>query len=290
VVTGCSEAVGAPGPDEEPSDVDADPLALRSPALSACAATSHELPALRVASWNIKAAQTVGLDAIVAQLLELDPDVVLLQEVDSNVERTFGVDQPRVIAEALGFDHTFAPTLALEGGLYGIATLSRLPFSSAKRIELSNVDAYEPRTALDVSVCAGSMQLRLVNHHADVVREAAAASLREIVAELSNQAPHPLVFAGDFNQKPDDAGLLECRRAKLHDALESLDPRPTRGKNRIDYAFVDAQSSSSVIAGSVVPTTASDHHALLVEIDFGSSERAQPPIQPVAAEPALAAD
>jgi endonuclease/exonuclease/phosphatase family metal-dependent hydrolase len=222
---------------------------------------------MRVVTWNIKVGSQRGLDKIIDTLRALNADIILLQEVDSDVERTGHVDQPRVIAEALGLAYIFAPTLNLEGGTYGIAMLSRLPFASAARIPLSNDDAAEVRTALAVDVCVGARQWRVINHHADYELAGAQRSVVEVLQALAAQRGSRTIFAGDFNQPPSERGPRACPLAGLVDAVAPFDTHATWGSERIDYVFVDRTIVDRVVDAEVIVVgKASDHNAVIVDL------------------------
>jgi endonuclease/exonuclease/phosphatase family metal-dependent hydrolase len=236
------------------------------PETTNCDSSSVGPARLRLATWNIKAASQQGLDAVVDELDQLDADVVLLQEVDIGVERSGNVDQPRTISTRLGYQYAFAPTLELEGGAYGIAVLSRLPFEAVDRISLTNEGAAEPRVALDVHVCLGSTSLRVTNHHADYTVAAAQKSVLEVLMALENGREERVVFAGDFNQEPEDIGPTACVEAGFTDAVVPFDASGTRGARRIDYVFVGNAIATWVVGAGVVDGDASDHRALVVDM------------------------
>jgi crotonobetainyl-CoA:carnitine CoA-transferase CaiB-like acyl-CoA transferase len=111
------------GPAPEPSD-----LPLVRPALVAACSVAAEAPRLRAASWNMRAARSASLDAVAEVIAQIDPDVIALQEVDVGVLRTGRVDQPALLAQRLGYHHAFAASIEYQGGVYGLAVLSRVPF------------------------------------------------------------------------------------------------------------------------------------------------------------------
>jgi endonuclease/exonuclease/phosphatase family metal-dependent hydrolase len=230
---------------------------------------------IRIASWNIKVGSIEGLDAITAALLAIDADVIMLQEVDVDVARTGVVDQPREIANALGHQYAFAPTVALEGGTYGIAMLSRLPYQFVGTVPLTNAGAAEPRTAIEAHLCIGASELRVINHHADYTLAAAETSVLELADYISDEAQLgalPTLFGGDFNQEPTDRGLRACVDAGLVDVLAEFDPAPTRGSRRIDYVFAKACTAAWILAAEVVSSSASDHQALVVDLELPSDD------------------
>jgi endonuclease/exonuclease/phosphatase family metal-dependent hydrolase len=226
---------------------------------------------LRLVSWNIKVGSLQGLDAVLDELRHLAPDIVLLQEVDNGVERSGSVDQAAYLARGLDplYDQAFAATIDLEGGAYGIAILSRVPIQATKRIPLSNVDNAELRTALEARLCFGSRELKVINHHADYVRSGAMRSLREIAAELMDGSDEEaLIVAGDFNQEPEDEGILALIEAGFDDVLGEEDPRPTMDGRRIDYIFAAPRVTRSVVGAGVVYSPASDHAAVYVDLQM----------------------
>jgi endonuclease/exonuclease/phosphatase family metal-dependent hydrolase len=251
---------------EQPAD--AGPLALICPKTRACDPRAPLPQHLRVVSWNIEHGAEHGIDAVADQLHALEPDVVLLQEVDRDVERSGGVDEARLIAAALGarYQAVFAPTLELEGGLYGISIVSRVPFRGVGVIPLSNTDVGEPRTAIDARLCLGPMALRIVNHHADYQKDGAAISLQEILNVLQSSAVAGTIFAGDFNQDPTDLGPEACVDAGLTDVLATRDSGPTFSSNRIDYFFVDDLLADHVAAASVIQSDDSDHRPIMMDL------------------------
>lgn len=251
---------------EQPDD--AGPLALICPKMRACDPHAPFPQHLRIVDWNIEHGAEHGIEAVLDQLRALEPDVVLLQEVDRDVDRSGVVDQPELLAAGLGpqYQAVYAPTLELEGGLYGIAMLSRLPFRGVAEIPLSNMEVGEPRTAIDARLCVGPMPLRVVNHHADYQKPGAAISVQEILKVLQNTAVPGTVFSGDFNQDPDEVGPEACVTDGLNDVLATHDAGPTFATNRIDYFFVDDLLVDHVADGSVVQSDDSDHKPIMMDM------------------------
>lgn len=248
----------------------AGPLALICPKTQACDARAPFPQHLRIVDWNIEHGAEHGIDAVLDQLRALEPDVVLLQEVDRDADRTGDVDQPQLLAAGLGpqYQAVYAPTLELEGGLYGIAMLSRLPFRGVAEIPLTNLDVGEPRTAIDARLCAGPMAMRVVNHHADYQKPGAAISVQEILRVLQSDVVPGTVFSGDFNQDPDEAGPEACVNDGLTDVLATHDDGPTFATNRIDYFFVDDLLVDHVVGGKVVQSDDSDHRPIMMDMSL----------------------
>ncbi|MEM7158530.1 MAG: endonuclease/exonuclease/phosphatase family protein [Myxococcota bacterium] len=240
------------------------------PPLQPCVAEGPAPESIRVASWNISAGRRSSLSQVQAQLEQIDADVLLLQELDVGTRRTNGVDQPRALAEALGMDFGFAAALEWDGGDFGLAVLSRLPFFSARRVSLDSEGADEPRIVFDVRVCAGSQPLRLLDVHADFLEEANLRNLEDLRDFLGPNPPGPIVVAGDFNAVDEAPGVQAVLSTGLVDLFSSWDPGPTRQGERIDFVFVDEALAPRVLEAGRVQTDASDHTPLWIDL--------QPPV------------
>lgn len=253
------ETAAEPGPEDE--------RLLVLPPLGPCNPQAAVPTRVRVATWNISAARVSSLAEVQEVLAALDADVVVLQELDVGVRRTGGVDQPRVLAQALGHAHAFAASVEFDGGDFGLAVLSRLPFAAVQRIGLDSQGGYEPRIALDVSVCAGARALRIIDVHADFFPEANTLNLIGLAAAVGSTLGTSTIIAGDLNateQSPGVQALLEG--TGTIDVLQAWDPGPTRGDVRIDYVLASPALASEVQQAARVQTDASDHLPLWVDL------------------------
>lgn len=256
--------LGSPHP--PPANPADDPRPLHLPELQPCDPQGPSLPTVRVASWNMGAARGSSLEEVRDQIAAFDADVVLLQELDVGTRRNDNVDQPAVLAEQLGYEYTFASALDWDGGVFGLAVLSSLPFCSVTRLSLESETAYEPRIALDVRVCAGGSELRLVDVHADFIDAPNAINLAELGSLLGDVSQTPIVVAGDFNAKPDAASVIDfVAHTGLRDVFATRDDGPTRRKARIDFVLMDPMLESTVVSAERIETSASDHTPLVVE-------------------------
>jgi endonuclease/exonuclease/phosphatase family metal-dependent hydrolase len=181
------------------------------------------------------------------------------------VTRTDRADEPDRLAAAMGAEVAFAEALPWDGGHYGLAVLSRLPFAAVHRISLDEPGASERRIALDVTLCAGPRALRLVDVHADNVAAAGAAYATTLAAALAPTAGNGLVVGGDLNALPADPGPRAFVAAGLVDLGATRDPSPTwpAGGRREDYLFADAPLAAAVTAVQVVAGDQSDHRAVV---------------------------
>lgn len=268
--------LGCPSPDAQPESDDGtadtaedpDDRLLILPDLVQCDANPTAPERVRLATWNMGAARGSSIDAVRDQLADVDADVVLIQEIEIGARRTDEIDQPAVLAEALAYDYAFAAALQFDGGDFGMAVFSRLPFQSAQRIALDSSDAYEPRIAIDATICVGPTPLRLVDVHADFMPEANARNLGELADRLGPGASG-LVIAGDFNADPNADGVRTLLDASgTVDLFAELDPSPTREGERIDFVLASPDLAPAVSAGEVVPNEASDHALLWVDVSL----------------------
>lgn len=241
---------------------------------------------LRVLVFNIHAgkdAQGVdNLERVAAVVRETGADIVLLQEVDKFTTRSGKVDQIATLTKLTGYKGSFGKTLDYQGGDYGIAVLSRWNIISDTLIHLPvnppqarAGGSYEPRGALRVSIAAPGGAIHVVNTHLDA---SGADSFRrqEIPQVLATgeamKKPGALVLVGgDLNSEPPSEVLGIVRAAKWVDLWTTCgrgnDLTYPQGKpvKRIDYLL----AAPGVVCkkASVLTSDASDHRAVLFEID-----------------------
>ncbi len=237
--------------------------------LSRCEEVSGQTGRVRVATFNIRAGLSSDLETIAETLAALDADVIALQEVDVGVARTGRVDQARTLAERLGYDFVFAGAMKREGGDYGVALLSRLPIEAARRIPLVAGGAFEPRVAIDATVCAGSERLRVVAVHVDFLPWAAAANARTLAEALDSEPGEPTVVAGDLNMGPGEEAPSIFTRRGFVDVVGRFDEGPTfEGGQRLDYVLVDPSLASDAGPAMREESTASDHFPVIADLSL----------------------
>jgi endonuclease/exonuclease/phosphatase family metal-dependent hydrolase len=222
---------------------------------------------VRIASWNIKAARAASLDVLAAEMRAMDADVIALQEVDVHTRRGGDVDQPGTLAASLGFHYVFAASIRWSEGDYGLALVSKWPLVDVERRRVGVTDAGEPRIVLDATVCVAGRPLRILNHHADdlpATRARSFADVRQIVAAAIG---HGLLLVGDFNESADGPGIRMLRDTGLVD-LGAEGGVSTSDWGRIDYVFADPLLARYASTVRVWRTDNSDHHAVLIELDW----------------------
>lgn len=157
---------------------------------------------IRVATWNVHG--WVGADnrqapmRAVKVISELDADVIALQEATFSLEGGGHLDED-FFARLTGMEVVLGPTFFKQPFHFGNVLLSRLPLSRIRKIDLS-AHPYEPRGAIDASVDAGGVRLRVLSAHLGLRglerRFQADLLVRALVAGHLN----PSVLMGDFNE------------------------------------------------------------------------------------------
>jgi endonuclease/exonuclease/phosphatase family metal-dependent hydrolase len=241
---------------------------LITPPLAACDPAATAPARVRVASWNMDAALTGSLADLGDVLAAIDADVVLLQEVDDGTQRSGGVNQPEVLGARLHEAYAFAESIPWQGGHYGLATLSRLPFAAARRIALDTPDDSERRIGFDVTLCFGPTAVHVVNLHADTVPSAGAQNAIDLLSALRSEIGGGLMLAGDFNAAPSDPGPQAALAAGLVDVVVGYDPSPTWNDRRQDLIFADGKIAPHATAAHVVASDKSDHRPLYVDLTY----------------------
>ena len=142
----------------------------------------------------------------IAEIIQsASPDVVALQEMDKGLASSQGQDQAQIIADKLGAQMGFAKRLELEGGAYGLAIISRIPFEIRKVDSIQRIAPGrrgEKTIAFWISFFHDGREIHLMNtHFVHCVRHR-----RDAVQQLTGDAwrgavprEAPLVVCGDFN-------------------------------------------------------------------------------------------
>jgi endonuclease/exonuclease/phosphatase family metal-dependent hydrolase len=242
---------------------------LAHPPLTGCGGPTGPADAprrLRVATWNIRAARSAPVDAIADELRAVQADIVALQEVDVRTRRGGFVDQPLALATALGVQHAFAASIKWDGGDYGLAVLSRWPLTDVRRHRLEFTPGAEPRIVLEVTVCAGGRPLRLFNHHADRRIASRALGFAGLKRLLQAEVGRRILLAGDLNEYADGPGVRSLIDAGLVDL--GAGPGQSTNSGRVDYLLADGPLARLASPGRLWPTDKSDHHAVVVDLDW----------------------
>lgn len=170
-------------------------------------------------------------EQLAAAMSGLEVDAVALQEVDRGQPRSGGLDQARVVADALGLPHVrFAAVLAgdvrqgkasparwgmADGAAYGLAIASRWPVVAWFVTPLPRLPVRHPvlaggrvrlrddeqRGALAAVLQTPQGQLSVVSAHLSLLGPVAAVQVRPLLRSAAT-LPGPVVVCGDLDLDP----------------------------------------------------------------------------------------
>ncbi|MBI1292651.1 hypothetical protein GC173_15650 [bacterium] len=213
-----------------------------------------------------------NLAAIATFINESEPDIVLLQEVDRNTARVKGMDELQMLAEATNMNPAWGKAMENTGGEYGIAILSRHPIRDVRVHPLFRPDYSktnpewpawyaEQRVALTLVTDTPDGPVQVLNAHLGITEDQRARQFAQMAEIIESMDPAVATVAGgDFNAKPDEAGLAALRGV-LVDGWSLFPPVPTFSTvdpNRtIDYIFASSQLTMTSL--TVPDVRHSDH-------------------------------
>jgi endonuclease/exonuclease/phosphatase family metal-dependent hydrolase len=233
---------------------------------------------LRVMSYNIHTGigtdKKLDLRRLAEAITRERPDLVGLQEVDRGVERTGRVDQIEELARLTGMHYAFAPNLAYQGGWYGVAILSRFPILSTEHARYRHLREAERRGYLRVAVSVGGRAVSFVTTHLDYQHDDNRLYETRQLLEALPRTDSPLIVAGDFNEEPGGASY-QLMLSRFADAWSAggaegngLTYPADQPRKRIDYIFHAPREGTRARLARVVESLASDHRALVAEIEL----------------------
>ncbi|HZW47873.1 MAG TPA: endonuclease/exonuclease/phosphatase family protein [Microvirga sp.] len=209
-----------------------------------------------------------------------EADIVALQEVRVGRTRAGEIDQAASVADKLGMDLHFQPTIRILGEQYGIAILTKHPAYLVKSGRLPTQaakESFEKRSALWVCTEIDGQKVNVINAHLSLrsgERRAQAAALVGPDWMGHQDCADPAVLLGDFNAPPYSRSYRMIAN-RLRDAQLSNSygmPQPTFHTRapvlRLDHVFV-TKSVDVVNAAPVrnaLTRVASDHFPLLAEL------------------------
>jgi endonuclease/exonuclease/phosphatase family metal-dependent hydrolase len=250
---------------------------------------------LTVATWNIFGGRnwegtTVDLDLTLSVLRRLDADLVAVQEVDRAQARSHGADQARLLGEALGMEWRYAPALLGTPGnpdgwqapapgagdpggtAYGIALLSRLPLAEVETVLLPQSGRDEPRVALVATLADGGRRLTVAGTHLSFVPGPNVGQLRALQRQLDDRGG-PRLLLGDLNLWWPAVRLLSLpgwRPLVRGGTFRNRPPGSLAPLVQLDHVLAaGADAALRRRAGRIVSGPASDHRAVVVELEWG---------------------
>ena len=245
---------------------------------------------LKVATWNIFGGRVwdgsrVDLDLTLATLRRLDADLMAVQEVDREQGRSHRADQARLLGEALGMDWRYAPAMLGTPGegwrapvpgdpdpggtAYGIALFSRLPLEQVETVLLPQAGRDEPRVALVATLADSGRRLTVAGTHLSFVPGPNITQLRALQGHL-DELGGPRLLMGDLNLWWSAVRLLSRRGWRPLVRGGTFRNRPPGSPARLiqlDHVLAASAAALHVRRRRIVSGPASDHRAVLVELD-----------------------
>lgn len=242
---------------------------------------------VRILTYNIHhgtdARNRPSLDRIADVIADSNASIVCLQEVDRNYgPRSGHADQVAELAERLGMRSHYGAAISRRGGQYGNAILAEGHIDAARVHKLPTPEGTEPRCATAAVVTTDLGALHVISTHLTVGLDMSPTRRRQVtaLADIVAASAGPVVIAGDFNTGARHRELADLEQATSNAAravrwsparLGLLWGRPhaatfpvRRPRRRIDRIYVTGLRVRSL---RVMPGDASDHRALLAEVD-----------------------
>lgn len=227
--------------------------------------------------------QKINLDAIVEIIRNENPHIVALQEVDRFRKRSGMTDQAAYLAERLGMQFAYAPSVydvetEMGRGMYGNALLSKFPIDRyyvhrlRGRTHLLPDEpewVIEPRTVLEARLIVNGRPLYAYALHLSTTADQQVVQVEDL-RRLLRQVSGPQIVMGDFNAKP-DAPHMEKLLAEFHSPLEQVTPRATypnglEAEVAIDYILLSGEIGVKEAYVVQEMTGASDHNPVVARL------------------------
>ena len=224
-------------------------------------------------TFNIHGGRTdhgLDLDAVIAEIRSARADVVLLQEVDRNLARTGFLNQPAMLAEALGM------SVYYRANVRSNAILTRFPVMEWSSTALPRWPGKEERRLVHASVVVDGQLVHVFNTHLDHTSVALRlAQIRAVNRVVARFADAPMILGGDLNAIPEGPVLTTL-------GATSATRGPTWAKGRATPCLRTIPGGGSTTCcttpgsrrtqAQVLPTRASDHAALRIAFDLWGTQ------------------
>ncbi|HEX8071447.1 MAG TPA: endonuclease/exonuclease/phosphatase family protein [Pyrinomonadaceae bacterium] len=222
-------------------------------------------------------------------------DIVALQEADRGTVRAGGVHVARELARALQMHYAhaamhippgeepkarqwyldFEERIGLDDtGDTGVALLSRLPLTAARRVELPWTEcAWRPRLALAAQAHVAGRPVHVFNAHIDPHANVAEqlAQHEAILAECARLGDEPAVLLGDFNTLFPKSRAATRRLLEAHGFTTPLRTGTTTwrgGLVRLHADWIFVRRLRVLRHGVARPLGVSDHWPVWAEVEL----------------------
>jgi len=229
----------------------------------------------------------IRLEATLAEIRQHNADIIMLQEVERALPGGVQVQPPpnytRLGAELAGYHGWFSYPKAdpreLPFGI-GLAIFSRTPLYDPMRLDLPSppieFDFFGKKTTptdrvlIGAKTRVGDRELQLFNTHLLAFFMLGSSSTvspfqRNLVAEQLAAAKGPAILTGDFNVSK-HASLVAQFAERGFATVQQTEVTWRRRPYVLDHIFYNPPLRT--VGHRVVPTPASDHHALVADFEF----------------------
>ena len=218
---------------------------------------------ITVATYNIWHAGN-GIDEIAGVIRRSNADIIGIQEVDYLNTRSSGQDQPKLIAEAAGYDYyEFIPAIDYKGGKYGTAILSKYPIESFEYVKLDSGER-EGRAIGHASINIDGKILDFYTTHLSYEeKNLRTGQFEQIAAMLAGCENY--VLTADFNTQDFSefdvlgASVMVNRTGSVHVTFP-------KSSSAIDNILASASFTEKKT--STITSDASDHYLLYTVLEF----------------------
>lgn len=213
-----------------------------------------------------------GLDAIIETIKNSEAEIIGLNEISVNQKAATNFDdQPKLIAEALGYHYDF---YGLEvSGKYGVALVSKYPILETKHVQFE-IQGSTLKGMIQAKVEHPDGDLWVYVTHLDSSDELARHyQVRQLKKHAKALGNVPKLLLGDLNFTPDSENHDELTviDTEFIDPLgKSLTPNTFSLNNpkRIDYIMGNAYLNFVEIPWSDTTDKTSDHFPVWAHINF----------------------
>ncbi|HVS53625.1 MAG TPA: endonuclease/exonuclease/phosphatase family protein [Opitutaceae bacterium] len=229
----------------------------------------------------------IRLEATLAEIRSHDADIIMLQEVEQalpgGVQRQPPPNYTRLRAELAGYESWFSypkpDPRELPFGI-GLAIFSRTPLRETMRLDLPSppieFDFFGKKTTptdrvlIGAQTTIGGHSLQLFNTHLLAFFMLGSSSSlnpfqRNLVADQLAAARGPTILTGDFNVSKHETLIGQFASCGFK-TVQKTEVTWRRRPFVLDHIFHNAELRC--IGHRVVPTPASDHHALVADFEF----------------------
>jgi len=215
---------------------------------------------IKIVTWNIRHALgndgLVDIDRIGKKLKSLNADIYAVQEIDIFTERSGEVNQVKALEKVLGTPSTFTQLCETDGGLFGLATFSRLKTEGVTHLKIANVK--ENNSAQMIRFRVKNSVFDFVNLHAPRVHKVTYWKNFHKNYDFSD-----CILCGDFNLNANDEILLNLKEKYTY-----INEEDTWDAGEVlDYTFIP-KKSLKILSQTVEPSSYSDHNILITTLDL----------------------